>query len=166
MSGLAQINILLTLWLPLWAQVASPQTLKPSDIQQLSGRWEGDQGMLQQGSCGTGRGRAAFYPYRLDLIVNSDGAVTGEPLSAGTKNATPTAVSDTWTGKIAPDMTVTMNAPLNGMCNVQPTVTDAVFTGRVTQNRKGKYRLQLQGTATICVQMNCKFRFTFKLDKK
>ena len=148
------------------------QTPTPIDFESLSGRWEGEMSMLQQGSCGTGPiggtdrfGRAALFTYHVMLTVSKDGSLLGDPLITAGPNKGNKQTNATWVGQIRSDMTLTIAAPINAVCIRTPRVESVTYTGKLIE-KKGKYQLRVEGSATICPDMKCAFKYTFDLKKK
>src|SRR5262245_47998237 len=89
---------------------AKPLAAQPVDVTRLSGTYRGDQVMKQAGDCRIDGGKRSTRSARLVLMVEPDGTfVAGEVRSTR-------AIKHDWRGRIAPDLTVTVDVQARATC--------------------------------------------------
>ena len=134
----------------LFATIVLSQLLlsqNPPDVQRFSGRWEGEQILLEHGACSIGQEGRVSARIRLQLTVSSDGSFSARAFMDGRKEPTP----DTWTGQIDSGLGVTVTAPSTTYCRQQERQYTKTFTGTLTQ-KKGKYELRSPPGRRSCLE--------------
>jgi hypothetical protein len=131
------------------------------DLAALSGRWDGQQVLLQINECPINNSGVMAARIRLDLNVASDGTLTARAYFDGRKEP----VAETWTGKIEPDHRVTMDIPTLGTCSDVERRYTQRLTGRVTK-QKGKQQLKVEGEDNACPNQRCAFKSTITVRRR
>jgi hypothetical protein len=131
------------------------------DFAALSGRWEGQQVLLQINECTINNSGVMGARIRLDLNVSSDGTLTARAYFDGRKEPVP----DTWTGIINPDHTVTLDVPTVATCSGVERRYTKRLTGQLTE-QKGKPQLKVEGDDTPCPDQRCAFKSTITVRRR
>jgi hypothetical protein len=118
--------------------------------------WKGTWTQIQKGRCAISGSGQTIRDAELLVEVASDGSF---------KAVLKDSKTFSWTGNIDKNLNVAATLSGNATCGSQARVFTASYSGKITE-KKGKYRLQLEGVDEVCPAQSCRFKSIYYLKQK